>query len=164
MTQRKSSEGLDFEAMCFGIERCDPDFLLDFYAEDAQLSIVNANARSSVPFKLRGKAEIAKHLRAVFGHKMPHHVERGIVGEDRMTFRETCEYPDGERVVVETTLEVRGGKIVRQVDAVASEAPADSREGSGRGPPARSTDAGADATPPEQLPCSTQATEKEDYR
>ena len=45
-----------------------------------------------------------------------------------MTFRETCEYPDGSRIVVETTLEVRGGKIVRQVDVVARDAPADRKE------------------------------------
>ena len=36
-----------------------------------------------------------------------------------MTFREACEYADGGRVWVETTLEVRGGKIVRQTDLVA---------------------------------------------
>ena len=52
-----------------------------------------------------------------------------------MTFREACEYSDGGRVVVETTLEVRGGKIVRQVDVVASDARANSQEGSGRRPP-----------------------------
>jgi hypothetical protein len=37
--------------------------------------------------------------------------------------------------VVETTLEVRDGKIVRQVDVVASDARANSQAGSGRGPP-----------------------------
>ena len=42
--------------------------------------------------------------------------------EARTTFRELCEYPDGGRVLVETTLEVRAGKIARQVDAVAKAA------------------------------------------
>ena len=45
-----------------------------------------------------------------------------------MTFREACEYPDGSQIVVETTLEVRGGKIVRQVDVVAMDAQADREE------------------------------------
>jgi hypothetical protein len=40
-------------------------------------------------------------------------------------FREACEYPDGSRVVVETALEVREGKIVRQVDVVARDPPSD---------------------------------------
>jgi SnoaL-like domain len=135
MTQGKVGNGLNFEALRLGIERCDPEFVLGFYAEDARLSIVNAVILRAAPFELHGKAEIAKHLRAVFGQKMLHRVERGVVGKDRTTFRETCEYPDGDRVVVETMLEVRDGKIVRQVDTVASDARADSRGESGRGPP-----------------------------
>ena len=38
-----------------------------------------------------------------------------------MTFREACEYPDGDRVLVETTLEVRDGKILRQEDVVTND-------------------------------------------
>jgi hypothetical protein len=124
MPKRKADEGLDFEALRRGIERCDPDLVLGFYAEDARISIVDARApQSSHPFELRGKAEIAKHLRAVYGQKASHRVGRGAtVGEDRVTFRETCGYPDGSRVLVETTLEVRDGKIARQVDVVAKDA------------------------------------------
>lgn len=115
MTERRSADGLDFEALRLGIERCDPDLVLGFYAEDAQLSIVNASAPQAFPFELRGKAEIAKHLRAVFGQGASHRVEREeAVGEgDGMRFREVCEYPDGGWVVVETTLEIRGGQICR---------------------------------------------------
>jgi hypothetical protein len=51
-----------------------------------------------------------------------------VIGKFRVTFREACEYPDGGRLMVETTLEVRDDKIVRQVDVVARDAPAD-REG-----------------------------------
>jgi hypothetical protein len=136
MTQRKAANGLDFEALQVGIERCDPDLVLGFYAEEAQLTIVNALTPHASPFELYGKAEIAKHLRAIFGQEASHRVERdAAVGEDRVTFREACEYSDGGRVVVETTLEVRDGKIVRQVDVVANDARADSQEENGRGPP-----------------------------
>jgi hypothetical protein len=136
MRRRKAHEGLDFGALRHAIEHCDPDAMLGFYAEEAQLSIVNADAPHASPFELRGKAEIIKHLRATFGQDASHRVERdAAVGEDRVTFREACEYSDGARVVVETTLEVRDGKIVRQVDVVASDARANSQAGSGRGPP-----------------------------
>jgi hypothetical protein len=64
MRRQKADEGLDFEALRVGIERCDLDVMLGFYAEDAQLSIVNAKAQRSIPFELHGKTEIAKHLRA----------------------------------------------------------------------------------------------------
>jgi hypothetical protein len=118
MARRKTDKGLNFGALRLGIERCDPDFVLGFYAEDAELSIVNAGFPQASPFELRGKGEIAKHLHAIFGQGTSHRVEREVVGEGRVTFREACEYPDGGRVQVETTLEVREGKIVRQVDIV----------------------------------------------
>ena len=121
VTQRKPHGGLDFEALRHAIERCDPNLILGFYAEEANLSIVNANAQRSMPFELCGKAEIAKHLRAAFGQETSHRVEGEVVGDDRVTFREACEYPDGGRVVVETTLEVRDGKIVRQEDVVTND-------------------------------------------
>ena len=127
MTQRKADRGLDFEALRHAIERCDPDLILGFYAEEAILSIVNAQAQRIIPFELCGKAEIAKHLRAAFGQETSHRVVGEVVGENRVTFREVCEYPDGGRVVVETTLEVRDGKIVRQVDVVTNDVHVDLR-------------------------------------
>jgi len=135
VTERKTANGLDFESLRLGIERCDPDLVLGFYAEDAELSIVNAGAPQGSSFELRGKAEIAKHLRAVFGQGASHRVEQEIVAGERVRFREVCEYPDGTRVVVETTLEVRGGKIVRQVDVVAKDARADRKEEISQRPP-----------------------------
>ena len=134
MTQRKAASGLNFEALRLGIERCDPDLVLGFYADDARLSIVNAQAQQSSPFELYGKPEIAKHLRAIFGQETSHNVEReeDVGEEDGVKFREVCGYPDGSRIVVETTLEVRGGKIVRQVDVVARDARTDGQEEIGR--------------------------------
>jgi hypothetical protein len=44
------------------------------------------------------------------------------VDEGRVKFREACEYPDGSRVLAATTLEVRDGKIVRQVDVLLKDA------------------------------------------
>ena len=125
MAARKAPNGLDFEALHHAIERCDLDLMLGFYAEDASLSIINAGAPQALAFELRGKAEIAKCLRAAFGQGASHRVEREVVGKRCVTFRETCEYPDGSRVRVETTLEVSDGKIVRQVDVVAQDAQAD---------------------------------------
>jgi hypothetical protein len=93
--------------------------MLGFYADDAQLSIVNADATRSSHFELRGKAEIGKHLRAVFGQETSRHSEGEVVGEERVTFREVCEYPDGSRILVETNLEVHGDKIVRHAEVVA---------------------------------------------
>jgi hypothetical protein len=168
MTQRKAAKGLDFEALQVGIERCDPDLVLGFYAEDAQLSIVNADTQPSMPFELCGKGEIAKHLRAVYGQRASHRIEGEVVGEDLVTFREACQYSDGGRIVVETTLEVRDGKIVRQVDVVrmnsrpGGEKEIGRRPPSGRGNPRTRLE--VEAPQPDRLPRFEQATEKEDLR
>ena len=130
MTQQNPDRRLDLETLYLGIESCAPDLLLGFYAEDARLSIVNTETPHAPPFELFGKGEIAKHLRAAFGHDASHRVERDVgVGDDRVRYREACEYSDGGRVWVETTLELRVGKIVRQVDVVASDARANGQEG-----------------------------------
>ena len=164
MAERKTANGLDFEALRHAVERCDLDLLLGFYAEDAELSIVNAGAKQGSPFELRGKAEIAKHLRAVFSQETSHRVEREVVGEERVMFREACAYPDGRRVWVETTLEVRDAKIVRQVEVVSAGTQADREEEISQRPPIRKTHPGADAPHPDRLLRSKQATEKEDFR
>ena len=136
VTQQNPDRRLDLETLYLGIESCDPDLLLGFYADDASLSIVNTDTPHAPPFELHGKGEIAKHLRATFGQEASHRVERDAAfGEDRVTLREACEYSDGGRIVVDTTLELRDGKIVRQVDVVESDARTNSQEGSGRGPP-----------------------------
>ena len=92
--------------------------MLGFYSEDAELRVLNGDAPGSPAFELRGRAEIERYLRVVFGQSMPSHVEDGEVGEDLITFSEACEYPDGTRVVVKTTLELHEGKISRQLDVV----------------------------------------------
>jgi hypothetical protein len=168
MTEGKSAGRLDFEALRIGIERRDPELVLGFYAEGAKLSIVNAEVSNVPPLELRGKAEIAKHLQAVYAQKASHRIDRVVVDEGRTTFRERCEYPDGDRVVVETTLELRDDVIVRQVDVVARNAQPDREEETGRGPPGRKivlrTRPGADAAAPGRLLRSKQATEKEGSR
>jgi len=167
MTRRKAKGGLDFEALRLAIERGDLERLLGFYAEDVELSIVNAGASQGSPFELGGRAEITKYLRAAFGQGTTHRVERGVVGEGQVTFREACEYPDGGRVVVETTLELGDGKIVRQVDVVARDLNVDGEGEIGPRPsprqPLPATHPRVAAFPADRLPRSEQekATEKE---
>jgi hypothetical protein len=117
MTSRETA-GLDFETPRRTIERSEPDLALSLYVEDAQVTIVDACEPLSPPFELRGKAEIAKYLRTVFRQKTLRRIEGEVFAERQVAYREACEYPDGTRVLVATTLEVDGGKILRQVETV----------------------------------------------
>jgi ketosteroid isomerase-like protein len=107
---------LDFEAMRCAIEASDYEALVSFYADDAELRMVNKNTTPSSPMVLRGKEEISEMLRDVCGRAMTHHVEDEIIGENRVAYNEACEYPDGVRVLGATTMDLRDGVIVRQIN------------------------------------------------
>ena len=117
MTQQKT--GFDFEALRRGVEQLDADVLIGLYADDAELRIVNRYTTPSSPRELRGKEEITEYLRDVCGRAMTHRIENEVVGAERVAFNEACEYPDGTRVLCAATLEVREGKISRQVNVEA---------------------------------------------
>jgi ketosteroid isomerase-like protein len=119
MTTQKTPSGLDFEAMRRGIEQLDAELLVNLYADDAELRVVNRNTTPSSPRELKGKEEISEYLRDVCGRAMTHRIEREVVGEDRVAFNEACEYPDGTRVLCAATLDIKDGKIVRQVNVEA---------------------------------------------
>jgi SnoaL-like domain len=110
---------LDFEAMRRAIEERDAETLIGFYADDAEVRTVNKNTTPSSPMVLSGKEKISDYLRDVCDREMTHHVENEMVGSDRIVFFEACEYPDGTRVLGAEALELRDGKIVRQVNVEA---------------------------------------------
>jgi ketosteroid isomerase-like protein len=115
----QTTGGLDFEVLRRAIEGRDADTLAGLYADDAEVLTVNRNTTPSSPNVLRGKEAIAEYLRDVCSREMTHHVENEVVGEYRVAFQEACEYPDGTRVLGAEMLEVRDGKIVRQVNVEA---------------------------------------------
>jgi ketosteroid isomerase-like protein len=119
MAEQRVTGKLDFEDLRRAQEQRDLDAMLDLYAEDAEIHIVNRNTPPSSPYVLRGKEAIAEYLRDVFGRDMSHSIENEVVGEDRLAFNVACEYPDGTRVLASENLEVRDGKVVRQVEVVA---------------------------------------------
>ena len=118
MTTR-APKTLDFEVLRRAIEGRDADTLVGLYAADAAVLTVNRNTTPSSPNVLRGKEAIAEYLRDVCSREMTHRVENEVVGEDRIAFQEACEYSDGVRVLGAEMLEVRDGKIVRQVNVEA---------------------------------------------
>jgi hypothetical protein len=119
MIEEETTGGLDFGILRIAIEGRDPDALLGFYAEDACLRIVNGDAPDGPVFELKGRWQIERYLRAVCDQQMTCLVEGEVViGEGSIAFGEVCDYPDGTLISVRTTLEVAGGRILRQLDVV----------------------------------------------
>jgi hypothetical protein len=119
VTKQKSTSAFVFEALRQAIENLDANRLVGLYANDAEMLTVNRYTTPSSPKVLKGKEEIAEHLRDVCGRAMTHRVENEVIGEDRVAFNEACKYPDGTRVLAAMTLDVRNGKVVHQVNVEA---------------------------------------------
>jgi hypothetical protein len=119
MTERAAASGLDLETLRRAAEGKDPEAMLSLYADDAEYVRVDRNNTPSSPMALRGKEEVGEYLRDVFSRDMTHRIENEVVGEERAAFNWACEYPDGTKVLAAETVEVRDGKIVRQVSVQA---------------------------------------------
>jgi hypothetical protein len=119
MAERTAAGGLDPEALRRAAEGKDPEAMLSLYADDAEYVRVDRNSTPSSPMTLRGKEEVGEYLRDVFSRDMTHRIENEVVGEDRAAFNWACEYPDGTKVLAAETVELRDGKIVRQVSVQA---------------------------------------------
>jgi len=115
MDVQKIAGGLDFEALRRAYEQRDAELAISLYDQDAELRMVDHNNPPSSPFELHGKEEIAEHLRELFERDMNHQLQNEVMGENRVAFNIACQYPDGARVLCAGMLEVRDGKIVREV-------------------------------------------------
>jgi SnoaL-like protein len=103
---------MDLDTMRTAIEQRDADTVIAAYADDAVVHIVDRNNPPSRPKKLTGKRAIDEFWRDVSSRDMEHRVEDAVVGPDRVSFNEACEYADGTRVLSANVLGLRDGKIV----------------------------------------------------
>ncbi len=115
MTSQQPSARFDFQTLRRALEQSDADALLGLYAEDAELRVVDRSRPPSSPFELRGKKAIEAFWRDICGRQMTRRVEREVIGPDRVSFVEACEYPDGCRVLSAMVLDLRGAEIVRHL-------------------------------------------------
>ena len=121
---------LDFGALRDAIERKDPEALLGFYAEDAELRIVHEALPDGRAFELNGKAQIERYLKTVCDQEVSCAVRgEAVFGGRSIAFVETCSYPNGTPISISTTLEVEEGLISRQIDVVQRASPDEESQG-----------------------------------
>ncbi|CAL9344645.1 hypothetical protein RKD49_007490 [Streptomyces glaucescens] len=109
-----ATSGFDTETLRRGIEGHNSSALLSLYADDARLRVVDHNTQPSHPRTLNGREEIGELLTDVYNRDMTHKLEDCVIQGDRAAFSESCEYPDGVRVLAESMVTLRDGKIVEQ--------------------------------------------------
>ncbi|WP_406335371.1 nuclear transport factor 2 family protein [Streptomyces sp. NBC_00203] len=104
----------DTEALRRGIEGQSATALLSLYADDAELRVIDRNTQPSHPMVKHGRSEIADMLNDVYSRDMKHKLEQCVIQDDHVAYTESCEYPDGVRVLASSMMSLREGKIVEQ--------------------------------------------------
>ncbi|ARP68745.1 nuclear transport factor 2 family protein [Streptomyces pluripotens] len=110
-----TGSAFDTETLRRSIEGTTGNSLLALYADDAEIRIVDSNAQPSHPKVLHGRGQIASLLDDIYSRDMTHKLEECIVQGDHAAFRESCEYGDGTRVLAESMVTLRNGKIAEQI-------------------------------------------------
>lgn len=108
------TEAVSGAAIKAAIEGREGRRLAGFYADDAQVRVIDRNNPPSRPREIRGRAAIATFWEDICSRAMTHSVDTTIADGDRLAFTQACAYPDGTRVFCIATLELREGRIVRQ--------------------------------------------------
>ncbi|PZT71214.1 nuclear transport factor 2 family protein [Streptomyces sp. SW4] len=106
--------GFDTETFRRALEGGTVADLVSLYADDARVRIVDRNTQPSHPRVLHGRDEIAEMLDDIYSRDMTHKLEGCVVQGDRAAYSESCAYPDGARVLAESMMSLRDGKIVDQ--------------------------------------------------
>jgi hypothetical protein len=89
--------------------------LARFYHEDAIVQVIDRDNPPSSPRSLNGRSAIASYFEDVCGRDMTHKVETGVAMGSRLAFTQSCAYPDGTKVFCSAMIDLKGGKIARQV-------------------------------------------------
>jgi len=85
------------------------------YGEDAVVQVIDRDNPPSKPRKLEGRSAISAYFDDVYGRDMTHKIESGVAVGKRLAFTQSCAYPDGTRVFCSAMIELKGGKIARQI-------------------------------------------------
>jgi ketosteroid isomerase-like protein len=109
-----ADRSFDLETLKRGYEEWDIEDLLGLYADDVEQVQIDRDNPPSSPRIRRGKDV----YRGMFEHcaaaGVKASVENAVAGRNRAAATVTCEFPGGRRVVSNTTLELREGRVVRE--------------------------------------------------
>jgi len=109
----------DFAAFQRALEAWDLDALLELYDGDVELRQIDKESPPSSPRIVRGKAALEEIYREIATRGLDSRIGDVVSGDDRVAYAVTCRYPTGECVYSQSMLDVRDGRIVRQVEVQA---------------------------------------------
>lgn len=87
-----------------------------FYADDAEMRVIDQDHPPSRPLVLKGKKAIGAMYDDVCNRALKHHLDDGLMDGSHLAFSETCTYADGVKVYSSAMVELADGKIRRQTN------------------------------------------------
>jgi ketosteroid isomerase-like protein len=112
----------DLDAFVRGWSEWDLDALLGSYAEEVEIVQIDRDNPPSAPRVRHGRETIEGMAKHCAGAGVRATVENAVAGEGAAAATITCEFPGGRKVVGNSTLTLRDGRIVRQLDVVVGDA------------------------------------------
>jgi hypothetical protein len=112
---RSKSKSVTVVGLKRAIEGRKASALASLYADDAIVQVIDRDNPPSKPRSLNGRGAIAAYFEDVCGRDMTHKVEAGVAMGNRLAFTQSCAYPDGTKVYCSAMIDLKGGKIARQV-------------------------------------------------
>ena len=112
---RPKSKPVTVAGLKRAIEGRKANALAGLYAEDAVVQVIDRDNPPSKPRNLQGRSAITAYFEDVCGRDMTHKVEAGLAVGNRLAFTQSCAYPDGTKVFCSAMIDLKGGKIARQV-------------------------------------------------
>ena len=105
----------DFNGLRRAIEERDASKQLGFYADDAEVHLVDRDHPPGAARILRGGGEIRAWLEDVCARDMTHRVSNELVDDGRAAYTVSCRYPDGTKVLCAAMVDLADGRIVHQL-------------------------------------------------
>ena len=115
MSSVDTSGTVGIEAVRAALESSDAEAMINLFADDAELQVLDHLHPPSRPRVVRGRAAIADYWHDVCGRQMTHTVERIVQDGATLAYSEACRYPDGTRVQCLAFLDLVNGTIARQM-------------------------------------------------
>ncbi|WP_159943416.1 MULTISPECIES: nuclear transport factor 2 family protein [unclassified Nocardiopsis] len=96
------------------VESADADALVSQYSDDAEMEMIDRRTPPSAPTVLHGREEIGETVRELCSREMTHEVVQCVADGEHVAYTERCVYPDGNKVLSMSMLDLRDGRIVHQ--------------------------------------------------
>lgn len=105
----------DLSKLRDALEQSDLEGIMECYADDAELTVIDQAHQPTHPLALRGRDQIRSFYEDVCGREMTHRMDHEVSSDGHVSFVEECEYPDGCHVMAAQFLDLNRGKISRQL-------------------------------------------------